>query len=127
MDFPDRNAFNVLSRLNGLIDKAQVLYQDYLAAGKTFAYARKLRAINEQIQVLVSDDSALLPATLRQDALALLPHIQVWMQKWLELERELKPGDDTVFVFENDVRFNKEAAARLKEAERWPGAGKDDN
>ena len=111
-------AKEIVTRLNKLVILAGMAYHDYLAGGKTFFYARPLWKYNAAIKDLVEKEAGNLPAGPKEDALALLPHIEVWMEKWLARELELKPEAETVFVFENEVRFNREAAERLAVYER---------
>ena len=118
MKTPDPVAKEVVRRLNKLIALAGEAYQNYLTGGKTFFYARQLWESNAAIKNLVVKEVDVLPAGPKEDALALLPHIEVWMEKWLALELELKPEATTVFVFENEVRFNRGAAQRLAAFER---------
>ncbi len=89
-------------------------YQDYLANGKTFYYAKELMKYNSAIRVSLAADKAKLPLELQQDAGELLFHYAVWTEKWLELEKEIHPADNDVFIFQNSHTFPRHAARNME-------------
>lgn len=89
-------------------------YKAYLAAGKTFRYARVLKVNNGKALQLLNENKQQLPDFLQDDAAALIEHYTVWTGKWEELAAALQPGPEDVFVFPNTVTFPRESANRLK-------------
>lgn len=96
------------------LDQSVIDYKAYLAAGKTFRYARVLKVNNGKALQLLHENKQQLPASLQDDADALIEHYTVWTGKWEELAASLQPGPDDEFVFPNTVTFPRESANRLK-------------
>lgn len=89
-------------------------YHNYLQGGKTYMHAHILRQYNARLRDMLLQKGYLLSEALQEDALALVDHYDVWMQKWDELERKLSPALSDEFVFPNEVTFPKTAAANLE-------------
>lgn len=96
------------------LDQSMLDYKAYLAAGKTFRYARVLKVNNGKALQLLNENQQQLPDFLQDDAKALIEHYTVWTRKWEELAAALQPEPDDVFVFPNTVTFPRESANRLK-------------
>lgn len=103
-----------LKTLLAIFDQSVIDYKAYLAAGKTFRYAQILKGNNGKAFQLLIDNKASLPASLQQDAEALIAHYIVWTEKWEELAARLQPEPEDEFVFPNTVTFPRESAARLQ-------------
>jgi hypothetical protein len=95
-------------------DQSIIDYKAYLAAGKTFRYARVLKVNNGKALQLLNENKQQLPDFLQDDAAALIEHYTVWTRKWEELAAALQPGPEDVFVFPNTVTSPRESANRLK-------------
>lgn len=98
------------------LDQSVIDYKAYLAAGKTYRFAKILKENNGKGLYLLTTNKHLLPDHLQQDAAALIHHFQVWTAKWEELEAALQPEPDDEFIFPNTVTFPRNAAQRL---ENW--------
>lgn len=92
---------------------ADQAYADYLANGKSFLFACSLRRINQAARELLLQHGHLLPDTAQQHALALVRHYDVWLSLWDELAARERPTANDLFVFENPVRFPREARDAL--------------
>ena len=93
---------------------ARAAYADYLAAGRTFLFARSLRRINGSARNLLMAKGHLLPAELQADAAALIGHYDVWTTLWMEHRRLTRPKLDDVFAFANAHTYPKDSEARLE-------------
>jgi hypothetical protein len=104
-----------LTQLCNNLDHSATAYKDYLAAGKTFRYAKELKKYNGAIVALINTNKELLTGELVADADSLLHHYAVWTVKWEHLAAT-NPQPDDEFVFANEVTFPREAAKRLEAA-----------
>ena len=93
---------------------ARAAYADYMANGKSFLFASSLRRINGGAHDLLLARGWLLPEALREDAVALVRHYDVWTSLWDDLAERTRPSFDEPFVFENSVTYPREAEARLE-------------
>lgn len=91
--------------LNALLDQSHDAYRAYLDGGKIFARAQDLRIVNDSIRALLHEGMPLLPQAQKNNAGALLHHLDVWSALWDEHRERLNPGPDTLFAFENTVNF----------------------
>ena len=94
--------------------RSEIAYKNYLHDGKKFIHAKVLKTCNEQLRTLLIENSFLLSDTLQHDALSLITHYDIWIEKWNESEQTLKPSLDGVFIFENSYTFPKDAATRIE-------------
>ncbi|MBC7949785.1 MAG: hypothetical protein H7Y42_18015 [Chitinophagaceae bacterium] len=97
-----------------LFQRSASAYRDYLEGGKTYFFARILRTYNNATRELLLEKGYLLSEELQQDALALITHYDIWMEKWDDLETRMKPAPNDEFVFPNDHVFPKNAASNLE-------------
>jgi hypothetical protein len=81
---------------------------------KKFIHAKILKRCNEELRSLLIENSFLLSDTLQHDALTLITHYDIWIEKWNELEQNQKFSLDEIFVFENKHTFPKDAARRIE-------------
>ncbi|MEI9810787.1 MAG: hypothetical protein WDO16_24565 [Bacteroidota bacterium] len=107
--------FELAGQLYMNLKRSATAYKEYLEGGKTFMFASILRLYNEKIRELLLEKGYLLPDSLQHDALALVSHYDIWMQKWDELKTTLNPSPDDEFVFPNTFTFPKEAARNLEQ------------
>ena len=90
-------------------------YGDYLENGKSFLFACSLRRTNASARQLLLTYGHLLPDDMQGHAIALLRHYDVWLTLWDQLAEEEKPSMEQAFVFENPVRFPREAQQALED------------
>lgn len=103
-----------LESLFKVLDQSILDYKAYLSAGKTYRYAQVLKINNGRALNLLVENATYLPASLKNDAYALIEHYTVWTRKWEELAASLQPEPDEVFIFPNTVTFPRASAARLQ-------------
>jgi hypothetical protein len=96
------------------LKRSEIAYKAYLQDGKKFIYARVLKVCNKQLRKLLIENSFLFSETLQNDALNLISHYDIWIEKWNGLKRKLKPSLDDEFVFDNTHIFPKDAALRFE-------------
>jgi hypothetical protein len=106
----------VLEEVYKNLQSSRQAYLAYLENGKTYRYAKLLMKYNTAICEQLVAGEKILPSELWPDAKALLEHYEIWMAKWLSLERDLSPADEDVFVFQNTHTFPREAAQRIEAA-----------
>lgn len=82
--------------------------------GRQFVYARVLKNCNERILNLLAENAYLLSDDLIHESMKLISHIDIWLEKWNDLEKKLKPAIGDEFVFENKFTFPREAAHKLE-------------
>ena len=68
---------------------------------KKFIYAKILKSCNEKILHLLIDNAYLLSDELVKDSMKLISHLDIWIEKWNDLENKQKPNIEDGFVFEN--------------------------
>src|SRR5687768_3497925 len=91
--------FELAGQISMNLKRSAAAYKEYLLGGKTFMFALILRQYNEKIRELILEKGHLLSASLQEDALKLVSHYDIWMQKWDELKKNLNPSPDDEFVF----------------------------
>lgn len=96
------------------LKRSETAYIEYLQGGKTFMFAKILRLYNKKIRKLLLGKGYLLPESLQKDALSLISHYDIWIQKWNELKMHLDPSPGDEFTFPNKYTFPKEAATNLE-------------
>lgn len=97
------------------LKRSEFAYKEYLEGGKTYMFARILKIYNEKIRELLLEKGWLLSDSLQKDALLLISHYDIWLQKWNNLEKRLNPAPEDEFFFPNEFIFPKEAAKNLEE------------
>ncbi len=106
---------NVLGKVYINFERSRIAYDNYIKEGKIFIHASILKECNLKIRDLLLENAYLLKENLRNDALDLISHYDIWIEKWNDLKKEKDVQLDDVFIFENEYRFPKEAEKRLKE------------
>jgi hypothetical protein len=96
------------------LERSKTAYREYLEGGKTFLFAKILKIYNEKIRELLLEKGWLLSGSLQKDALALVSHYDIWLQKWNNLYEHLGPQPEDEFVFPNEFIFPKQAAKNLE-------------
>jgi hypothetical protein len=113
----EKNEFrSLLQSLVSHWQQSAAVYQEYMANGKKFRYAEKLKFHNTAAKDLLADNSTLIPDHFKKDAEAIIEHYTIWSAKWDDLKNKLDPAPDDEFAFENDHRFPKAAAQKLETA-----------
>jgi len=107
--------FELTGQLYMNLKRSETAYREYLQGGKTFMHARILRQYNEKIRELILEKGHILSEHLQENALELVAHYDIWMQKWDELKASLRPSPGDEFVFPNNSTFPKEAATKLEQ------------
>jgi hypothetical protein len=107
--------FELTGQLYMNLKRSETAYKEYLQGGKTFMFAKILRLYNEKIRELLLEKGYLLQEGLQKDALALIAHYDIWMQKWDALKTSLDPSPNDEFIFPNNATFPKEAATNLEQ------------
>jgi hypothetical protein len=97
-------------------DQSAKAYAEYMENGKKFRYAEKLKVHNLFVKDLLIENSAIIPASFKDDVVAIIEHYTIWSTKWDDLKTKLNPAPEDEFVFENDHRFPKAAAQKLEAA-----------
>jgi hypothetical protein len=107
------NSFDFLGIAQTLLDRAALAYRAYMHNGRVFLYARIMKDSNDQLREVMIQNTHILPPAQRQDALALIHHIDVWSAIWEQTFSQEKPALNSAFVFENSVNFPSKEVARL--------------
>lgn len=108
--------FNCLGVIYINFKRSEIAYRQYMNEGKIFLYARILKQCNKTIRKCLLQYAHLLPTSLHQDAVLLITHYDVWMAKWIALEKSSNPKIDDEFIFQNNITFPKEAAQNIEKA-----------
>jgi hypothetical protein len=115
--YPEENKLQqIIAEVCENLKKSNKAYNEYLAIGKTFRYAKELKKYNTLIIDLLTKNHLQFPFLLKQDADKLLYHYHTWLKKWNELAEKAKPNDDDFFAFPNEVTFPREAAKNFETA-----------
>ncbi|PCK33601.1 hypothetical protein [Pseudoalteromonas piscicida] len=96
-----------LGKLLFYFDRGRKTYSSYLENGSTYLYARILKENNENIVNVLSTIYCYCPEDLQEDILELTYHIDIWSSHWWALEKDLNPGPNDVFIFQNPARYPK--------------------
>lgn len=102
-----------LGRLLFYFKRGQKTYIQYLENGSTYLYARILKDNNDKIIEVLSKVYCVCPADIQNDILELTHHIDVWSSHWCCLESQLNPEPYDEFIFQNTVRYPKNAENRI--------------
>ena len=106
----------VLGELNIQIKRSELAYRNYMANGKKFIYTKIIKKCNEAILNLLVGHSHLFADDMIEGSLRMIEHIDIWMEKWIDLEQTKKPGLEDEFVFENKVSFPRDVAQKIEAA-----------
>nr|WP_011899476.1 hypothetical protein [Vibrio anguillarum]CAJ87703.1 hypothetical protein [Vibrio anguillarum serovar O2] len=88
-----------------LLDYSERIYQEYMRSGKKFIYAKILRNVNERIYENLINYSCHLQPQVRNCAVELMLHLDVWRAIWDSEFETQKPKLRDVFTFSNEVNF----------------------
>jgi hypothetical protein len=110
----NENYLRVLGEIYVQFKRSEVAYKDYLNNDKKFLHAKILKTANTRIRSLLIKNFYLLPSYLETGALELIAHYDIWFEKWQDLKKNLNPGLDDQFVFQNATTFPKEACISLE-------------
>jgi hypothetical protein len=106
---------NILGKVYLNFERSKIAYDNYIKEGKIYLHARILKECNLKIRDLLLENAYILEENLRNGAIDLISHYDIWVEKWNNLKQEKDPQLYDVFIFENEYRFPKEAEKRLKE------------
>jgi hypothetical protein len=94
-------------------------YKRYLS-NHHYLHAQTLKVANSEIMRLLLEKSFLIPENLKPEALKVIDHLDVWFVQFEQLEKDINPNANTVFIFERpqeSIEFPK-LAEKLFIAER---------
>lgn len=94
--------------------RSEMAYKNYMDNDNKFIYAQIIKSCNERILHLLIDNAYLLSDELIKDSMKLIFHLDIWIEKWNDLEKKQKPNIEDEFVFENKFTFPREAAQNLE-------------
>jgi len=114
MDYMKEQLIKFLGQTFINLKRSEIAYKNYLQDEKKFIHAKILKTCNEQLRNLLIENSFLLSDTLQHDALSLITHYDIWIEKWNALKQTQKFSLDDIFVFENGHTFPKDAAIRIE-------------
>jgi hypothetical protein len=106
---------NILGEVFLNFERSKIAYDNYIKEEKIYLHARILKECNLKIRELLLENAYIFEENLRKDALDLINHYDIWVEKWNDLKEKRDPQLYDVFIFENEYRFPKEAEKRLKE------------
>ena len=95
------------------LKRAESVYKNYLAEDQKFLHAKNLKKANDKIIEILTNYNQNLPKALENDMLLLLEHLEIWSERWVELQQKLNPSLDDVFIFQNTHQFPKSAAQKI--------------
>ena len=106
---------NILGKVYLNFERSRIAYDNYINEGKIYLHARILKECNLKIRDLLLENAYILEENLRNDAMDLISHYDIWVEKWNDLKQKRDPQLYDIFIFENEYRFPTEAEKRLKE------------
>jgi|TARA_B110000879_G_C11182935_1_gene519525 hypothetical protein len=106
---------DVLGKVSLNFERSKIAYENYIREGKIYLHARILKESNQRIRDLLLENAHILKNNLRDDAVDLITHYDIWFEMWNDLKQKIAPELYDVFIFENKFKFPKEAEKRLKE------------
>ncbi len=112
----ERMQMEVLGPVHMQMKRAEAAYRNYLNDGRKFIYTLVLRDSNSAVRNLLLERGYVLPASLQDDALRLIEHLDIWLIKWHELRERTNPSLDDPFVFANENVYPRQSAQNLAAA-----------
>ena len=100
---------DVLGYFNTLLQRGNLTYFQYMAEGKTFLYAEILRDNNMLMRELLLEHCHRLPAELRDMALEVINHIDVWNLQFLAMTKLKAFNLNDPFIFEGKYKYPTDA------------------
>ncbi|WP_309732284.1 hypothetical protein [Chamaesiphon sp. OTE_75_metabat_556] len=94
--------------------RGEAAYQNFHADGRQFLFAKILRDNNHQIRSLILSKGYLLPFEQQQQAIALVAHLDIWLELWEHLAATKAHKPEDKFSFES-CQYPQVAATSLKE------------
>jgi len=111
----DNRKINLLGEIYLNFKRSKIAYDNYIKEGNIFMHAKILKECNLKIRNILLENAFILSENLQNDAIDLISHYDIWVEKWNDLKQKENPKLDDVFIFQNEFRFPKEAEKRLKE------------
>lgn len=102
-----------IGMLNTLLMRGHDAYHNYQANGKTFLFAKVIKANNEATLNLILANCHLLPQEQQKDLIKLVSHLDVWTCQWDDLYKRIDPSLTDIFIFDTAINFPKESMDRL--------------
>jgi hypothetical protein len=102
-----------IGMLNTLLMRGYEAYQNYQKNGKTFLYAKIIKANNEATLTLILSHCHLMPPEQQKDLIKLVSHLDVWICQWDDLYTKNNPNLTDAFIFDTALNFPKESMDRL--------------
>ena len=102
-----------LGKLLFYFERGRNTYSKYLECGSTYLYARILKDNNDKIIEVLSKVYSDCPSDIHNDILVLTHHIDAWSSHWCCLENQLNPNPNDEFIFQNTVRYPKDAERNI--------------
>lgn len=95
------------------LKRAEIAYKNYLDFDKKYIYAKNIKKANDCVQKAIIEYSYIIPKSIENDILLLLEHLEIWTERWVDLERKRSPNLDDEFVFQNKHQFPKDACQNI--------------
>lgn len=100
-----KNIDEFLGIVKTQLARSELAYKAYIDSGKLFLYAKILKEVNDSLRCLLVSKTHLLPPEQIMNSLSLIHHIDVWSTVWEDTFALQKPSINSVFSFENTVRY----------------------
>ncbi len=110
----NENILKFLGQVYINFKRSELAYKQYREDGSKFIYAKILKQCNENIRDLLIQNSFMLSERLLENAIELVFHYDIWIEKWNQLEGELMPSLEDKFIFQNSTTFPRAAAQNLE-------------
>lgn len=95
------------------LKRAEVAYKNYLGYDKKYIYAKNIKKANDCVQRVIIEYNHLLPKSLEEDIIQLLEHLEIWTERWVDLENKQSPDLDDEFIFQNKHQFPRNACQNI--------------
>lgn len=100
-------------KLLHLIDQSRDAHKEYHANQGAYFYAKKLRAINEEVLILIKKKEITKDPSLKKFILELKEHLEHWMLLWDKTSNKKFFDDKEEFIFEGYKTYPKKIDALL--------------
>ena len=95
-------------KLLKLLKKSKKIYNSYIANGKIFLYAKKLRLENQKILNLVKKLNFKEDDELKKPIIELKKHLEDWAIIWDMEKLTRNPKDNDIFIFNGYKKYPKD-------------------
>jgi hypothetical protein len=102
-----------LEQLDTLLCENYLAYQQYLSFGKSLKSAIVIKANNNSIADLISENLEFFQGEQKKDLQSIINHIDSWREQWDSIYDNGLFGPDDEFTFETRVKFPRNALIRL--------------